>query len=73
MIYYRQCKLEYKGMVSVGWMEERGAKKGLHITLKDDPEKRRWLVTQVSDLRLPEQQVKAMERGYKHQRSVSDI
>lgn len=74
MKYYRQCTLRSGNTFLTAWIEEKGAKIGHSITLKDSKDtKRFWQVLDVGDVRLPEAKTKLQEQAYKHQRKVSDI
>ena len=63
MKFYRQCVLKSENRRLVAWIEERGAKVGYSVTLKDssDP-KLFWEVIEVSEMRLPEGVVRDRSR-----------
>ena len=71
MEFYRQCVLQSGTTQTVGWIEERGARVGLHVTLEDYPGQL-WKVMEVNG-RLAKDFVFERERDYLNQRKTSDV
>ena len=73
--FFKQCTLRNGSHVLVSWIEERGAKVGYSVTLKDsdDPSKF-WEVTSVSELKLSMEDVElgsSKARNFKKIGSIS--
>ena len=74
-MYSRQCKLQLEDQETyrVTWIEEKYAKIGKRITLKDSENPDQiWVVSEVWS-RMPTEEVKENERNYMKQREFSDV
>jgi len=65
--------MEKENTQTVGWIEERGAKVGLFVELKEHGDGGFWKVTEVYAHRMNEEVAKNQERAYLRQRAASDI
>jgi hypothetical protein len=63
--FWRQCTLQKDRIHTVVWIQEWAAKKGAIIKSSADNELNGYTVMEVGSQRMPEQQVKQIERMYK--------
>lgn len=74
MKFYRQCILQHDKFITVAWIEERGAKLGFSVTLKDSEDPNQlWEVTFVGAYRIPKDMIECRSRDYLYQRQASDV
>lgn len=74
MLFYRQCTLRAQNTEQVAWIEERGARVGFRVTLKDteDPQQL-WTVMTVSNHRLSKEDVNRNEHRHTSWHQQVDI
>jgi len=74
--FLRQCELVSGTTTTIGWIDEKAAKSGARLQIKDDPgidEKTLWTVKSVGSARLPEAEAKDKERLFTRHRKATDI
>jgi hypothetical protein len=67
----QQCLLENRGSLQVAWISTRGAKLGVQVELKGDPDL--WKVVEVYPGQLSADYVTGNERNFKTHRIATDI
>lgn len=69
-MYYKQCTLKKDNIYQTVWIPEIYAHIGQILEIKQD---NGWLVTEVGQIRMLEEDVSMHSQDYKHQRKMSDI